>query len=127
VRPVDWPWAIVLCRFSDRPAVPQPPEYYEDLYTRNGTGGVADYWREVTFGRLDLTGSRVFGWLTMNHATSEVGQLVFPGQRGTLVQWGRDAAAAAGIDLTPVPLGPGRAELRRRPRRGRQRRRDRPQ
>jgi hypothetical protein len=101
MRPIDWPWAILLCRFSDLPNVPQPPGYYEDFYTRNGTGGIVDYWREVTFGGLDLTGSRVFGWLTMGHASSEVSQLVFPGQRGTLVQWGRDAAAAAGIDLSP--------------------------
>lgn len=101
MRPTNWPWAIILCRFSDLPNVPQPPEYYRDLYTRNGTGGVADYWREVTFGGLDLTGSQVFGWLDMNHASSEVSQLVFPGQRGTLVQWGRDAATAAGIDLGP--------------------------
>jgi hypothetical protein len=101
MRPVQWPWAILLCRFSDLPAVPQPPEYYQDLYTRNGTGGVADYWREVSFGGLDLSGSQVFGWLTMCHASSEVATLTFPGQRGTLVQWGIDAAAAAGIDLTP--------------------------
>ena len=94
-------WAIILCRFSDRSFEPQPADYYEDLFTRHGAGGQADYWRDVTFGNIDLTGSRVFGWLTMSHASTEVSQLVFPGQRGTLVQWGRDAAAAAGIDLTP--------------------------
>ena len=76
-------------------------DYYEDLYTRHGTGGLADYWRDVSFGNLDLTGSKVFGWLTMNHSSSEVATLTFPGQRGVLVQWGRDAAAAAGIDLSP--------------------------
>ncbi len=101
MRSIDWPWAIILCRFTDRPTVPQPPDYYEDLYTRHGTGGLADYWQDVSFGNLDLTGSKVFGWLTMSHSTSEVATLTFPGQRGVLVQWGRDAAAAAGIDLTP--------------------------
>ena len=39
--PVNWPWAIILCRFSDRPDEPQPPEYYRDLFTRNGAGGAA--------------------------------------------------------------------------------------
>lgn len=101
MRPISFPWAIVLARYSDKPNVPQPPGYYEDFYTRNGTGGVVDYWREVTFGGLDLTGSTVFGWLTMSHSTSELSGMVFPGARSTLVQWGRDAAAAAGIDLTP--------------------------
>jgi hypothetical protein len=101
MKSIQWPWAILLCKFSDRPGEPQPADYYEDLYTRHGTGGLADYWNDVTFGNLDLTGSRVFGWLTMNHTTAEVSQLAFPGQRNVLVQWGRDAAAAAGIDLTP--------------------------
>jgi hypothetical protein len=101
MKSIDWPWAILLCRFSDRPFEPQPADYYADLFARHGTGGQADYWRDVTFGNIDLTGSRVFGWLTMSHASTEVSQLVFPGQRGVLVQWGRDAAAAAGIDLTP--------------------------
>lgn len=101
MRSIDWPWAVLLCRYSDIAAEPQPPNYYEDLYTRNGTGGVADYWNQVTYGRLDLTGSRVFGWLQMTHASSEVSSLTFPGGRVTLAQWGRAAAAASGIDLSP--------------------------
>jgi hypothetical protein len=97
----DWPWAIVLCRFSDLPTEPQPTQYYRDLYTANGTGGVCDYWRTVTCGALDLTRSRVFGWFGMSHASSEVAGLVFPGDRWKLVQWGIDAAHANGVDLTP--------------------------
>src|SRR5205807_7628363 len=54
----------------------------------------------ATDNNLDLSESQVFGWFQMNHASTEVNQLVFPGQRGTLVQWGRDAAAANGVDLT---------------------------
>jgi hypothetical protein len=38
----------VLCRFSDIAAAPQPPQYYIDLYTQNGTGGMYDYWRIVS-------------------------------------------------------------------------------
>jgi len=30
---INWPWAIVLCRFNDVPAVPQNADYYADLYT----------------------------------------------------------------------------------------------
>ena len=65
---INWPWAIILCRFNDVAAIPQPVDYYEDLFTRNGTGGLCDYWRAVTCNALDLTGSRMFGWFTMNHA-----------------------------------------------------------
>jgi hypothetical protein len=96
---INWPWAIVLCRFSDLPVVPQTPDYYRDLYTRNGTGGLCDYWHTVSLNTLDLTGSQVFGWFTMNHASSEVGKLHFPNDRSTLVQWGLDTAAANQVNL----------------------------
>jgi len=98
---INWPWAIVLCRFSDIVSEPQPPQYYSDLYTANGAGGVADYWRAVTCNALDLTGSQVFGWFAMNHPSSDVGTLTFPGDRAKLVQWGIDAARANGVDLGP--------------------------
>jgi hypothetical protein len=96
---INWPWAIILCQFNDIPTVPQPVDYYEDLFTRNGTGGVCDYWRTVSSNRLDLTGSKVFGWFTMSHSSAEVSQLRFPGDRSTLVQWGIDTATANGVNL----------------------------
>ena len=92
-------WAIILCRYRDRPAETRPREFYEDFFTQNGTGGACDYWRAVTLNHFDLTGSRVFGWFQMNHDAAEVNTLAFPGQRGVLVQWGRDAAAANGVSL----------------------------
>ncbi|MFF1680927.1 hypothetical protein ACFVYG_33420 [Streptomyces sp. NPDC058256] len=98
---IDWPWAIILCRFSDVPAVPQPREYYVDLYAQGGAGGLADYWRAVSSNIIDITGSKVFGWLDMNRPSSDVSKLVFPRDRGQLVQWGRDTAAANGVDLSP--------------------------
>src|SRR5712664_1252110 len=98
---INWPWAIILCRFSDIASEPQPPQYYRDLYTVNGGGGIADYWRTVTCNALDLTGSQVFGWFSMNHPSSDVGTLTFPGDRWKLVQWGIDAAHANGVDLSP--------------------------
>jgi hypothetical protein len=45
----------------------------------------------------------VFGWFTMNHASSEVNQLHFPGDRSTLVQWGLDTAVANGVNLAAFP------------------------
>jgi hypothetical protein len=98
---ISWPWAIVLCRFSDIGSEPQSPKYYADLYTANGTGGVADYWRTVTSNALDLTGSRVFGWFAMQHPSSDVAALTFPGDRWKLVQWGIEAAQANGVNLAP--------------------------
>lgn len=100
---IPWPWAIVLCQFNDKPAVPQPSQYYIDLFTQNGMGGVCDYWRAVSCNALDLSSSQVFGWFTMNHSSTEVDDFKhqgrFPGARSILIQWGRDAAIANGVDL----------------------------
>jgi hypothetical protein len=98
---INWPWAIILCRYSDISNVPQQPQYYVDLYTQNGTGGIADYWRTVSSNALDLTGSQVWGWFTMNHTSSEIAGLTFPGDRWKLVQWGIDTAQANGVNLAP--------------------------
>jgi hypothetical protein len=96
---IKWPWAIILCLFNDKPQIPQPADYYADLYTRNGAGGIADYWREVSMNTIDMTDSKVFGWFTMKHASAELQQLVFPGNRSLLVQWGIDTAVANGVNL----------------------------
>jgi hypothetical protein len=63
VSTINWPWAIILCRFNDVPAIPQPVDYYEDLFTRNGTGGLGDYWRAVNLpitvtGKAHITKTR---------------------------------------------------------------------
>jgi hypothetical protein len=97
--PRKFKWAIILCQYSDRPTPTRPREYYVDLFTQNGTGGLCDYWRDVTNNNFDLTDSQVFGWFAMSHATTEVAGLVFPGNRSTLVQWGKDTAAANGVNL----------------------------
>ncbi len=97
---INWPWAIILCTWSDMPVAPQPVSFYQDLYTRNGAGGLCDYWRAVSSNTIDLTGSQVFGWFPMSHASSELVNLHFPGDRATLVQWGKDTANANGVNLT---------------------------
>jgi hypothetical protein len=97
---IDWPWAIILCRFNDMPNETRPRQYYIDFYTQNGLGGVCDYWRTVSCHALDLTRSEVFGWFVMNHASTELNQLHFPGDRNIPWQWGIDAARANGVDLS---------------------------
>jgi hypothetical protein len=62
---------------------------------------MCDYWRAVSCNTLDLTGSRVFGWFTMNHASTELAALTFPGDRYIPVQWGIEAAQANGVNLAP--------------------------
>ena len=100
---IDWPWAIILARLSDVPAVPRPPDWYADLFARDGEGGVCDYWRAVCNNTLDLTGSRVLGWYDTGHTTAEYNSLVtqlWSGSRAPVIQWAVDAARANGADLS---------------------------
>jgi uncharacterized repeat protein (TIGR01451 family) len=51
-------WASILCRFGDSPGVtPQQPAFFENLMEF-----MDRYWQELSYNRIDLTGSDVFGW-----------------------------------------------------------------
>ena len=94
------PFAIILCKFSDQPQESRPPSFYQNCFTEAGagSGGAFDYWRDVSFGKLDLTGSKVFGWYQMpNHATQDLVGLF----RESFVSWGIDTARLHKVDLSP--------------------------
>ena len=58
-------FAVLLAKFSDSGSSEfQPPSYFQDLVTR-GTRGLNDYWSEASLGHIDLDGSEVFGWKTI--------------------------------------------------------------
>lgn len=67
------PWAILLCKFSDDASEPQPRQYYEKLFTQTGSGSLnmVDFFSDASHGQLDLSGSQVFGWLTLDKARSD--------------------------------------------------------
>lgn len=85
------PWAVILCRFKGSTpdaAVEGPVErFYREAFTP-GSGGLVEYWRDVSLGVIDITGSKVFGWVE--------------------VEIPRDKA---GGSPTSVPPGPGRSGL----------------
>ena len=85
------PWAVMLCRFKGerpKPALEQPiADLYRAMF-RPGSGGLVEYWRDVTLGAIDITGSRVFDWVEVEIPRSQAG----------------------GSDVT-VPKGPGRVGL----------------
>jgi hypothetical protein len=100
------PWAVILCKFSDLPNYePHPPSFYREAFTELGAGKGRefDYFRQVSYGALDMTGSKVFGWYTMpNHKTKDLATLKYPNPgRSTLHDWGVEVARAHNIDLKP--------------------------
>jgi len=70
----DWPvqqrpYAIILCKFNDVPDEPLPISRYEAMYA-NSFGGADDFYREVSDGRINIQGTRVYGWYTLPRARS---------------------------------------------------------
>jgi M6 family metalloprotease-like protein len=58
------PWATLLCKFNDLPAEPEPKSYFETKYL-NQSGGLDHYFRQVSNNKLNIAGSKVFGWFTL--------------------------------------------------------------
>jgi hypothetical protein len=71
------PWAVVLCRFKDVPAPSRHISFYTDFFLGSDpppigglrvSAGLFDYWRDVSYGAISLTGSVVRGWYTMQYS-----------------------------------------------------------
>jgi hypothetical protein len=65
------PWSIILCRSSDSGPPPRDAAHYQNLVVNRGTGGLADYWRDVSYQNVNLDGSAVRGWYTVPKTTAE--------------------------------------------------------
>lgn len=61
------PVLVVLCNFSNQTQQPRPVSFFEDMYGAAGAGdlGAFDYWKDVSYGNLDVTGTEVKGWYTL--------------------------------------------------------------
>ena len=100
------PWAILLTKWNDNAAEPKPRAFFEQLFTNAGTGtyNMTDYFDTMSHGFLDLSGSAVFGWFTLDSPqTDYVGNAApGPGQlgRNELLAAARAKAQAGGVDLS---------------------------
>ena len=70
------PWAVILCRFKGSPpdaSLEEPiANFYRGAFTP-GSGGLVEYWRDASLGAIDITGSRVFGWIEIEIPRSKAG------------------------------------------------------
>lgn len=108
------PWAVILCRFQGSPPNPATEEPVEQFYRgafTPGTGGFVEYWRDVSLGVIDITGSRVFGWVEVEIPRDKAGgtpESVPPGPgRSGLINYAINAVKrSAGNDALNGFLGP---------------------
>ncbi len=61
------PWVIVLCNFSNQVFQPNTVSYYEHMFSDAGAGelGLLDYWHDVSYSALSISGTVVKGWYTL--------------------------------------------------------------
>lgn len=67
------PVVVVLCNFKNQTQQPNPPSYYLDMFSDQGSGqlGAFDYWRDVSYGNLSVSGTVVKGWYTLDLTRDE--------------------------------------------------------
>jgi M6 family metalloprotease-like protein len=70
---IQTPWAVLRCKFKDNDSEPYGRQRYDDLFTSSGVGklNMVDFFRDMSHGQLDLSGSRVFGWYTLDMNRSD--------------------------------------------------------
>src|SRR5689334_19643077 len=66
---------VLLCQTSDSPAPTRTPEDFRRLLFRAGTGGLADYWHDISYGNFNNIGSEVFGWYRLTQTTAQFSAL----------------------------------------------------
>lgn len=98
------PIAFLLVKFQGSNAEPITTAYAEQMFTATGRGtmNVVDWFDDNTHGQIDMTGNAVFGWLGLAETVVSYQTKRTSGTygRSKIVELGRAAAAAAGIDLT---------------------------
>lgn len=74
------PWVTLLCQFAGNTNEPHDVAWFEGLV--GGSGLLDEYWREVSFGQMDLQGSAVSDWVALPKSQSQYfpsEQSIFPG------------------------------------------------
>jgi hypothetical protein len=93
-------FAVILCRYKDDDPDPALEgaikEFFEAAFT-SGSGGLVEYWRDVTFGALDISASQVIDWVELDITRAE-GGLGSGVSRVQTVQKAMEAAQRKGID-----------------------------
>jgi M6 family metalloprotease-like protein len=64
------PYVTILCKFSDITSVRQTVAKYRAWTTGTSYPGLDHYWRQVSYNKMNVTGSKVVGWYTLPHPMS---------------------------------------------------------
>ena len=90
------PFAVILCNFNDIPALSLPESFFTNVISP-GPGSLFDYWQKMSYGAMDLSGSKLFGPWTMQYSyfvNSTQG-------RDAWISEAKRLAGINGVDLSP--------------------------
>jgi N-acetylneuraminic acid mutarotase len=65
VRTGSYPFVTILCKFSDIAAEPRSIATYTQWTAGTSYPGLDQYWRELSYNQMNVTGSQVVGWYTL--------------------------------------------------------------
>jgi hypothetical protein len=94
------PFLVIPCKFADIDYEPQPPSYYR-LLLLGPSPSLDDYWREASYGAIDLEGSRVLEWRSLPKRSDDYYAPDFSPRLGDLAT---DCMQTALADITAHPL-----------------------
>jgi hypothetical protein len=87
------PWAIILCRFKGLPEDPAIEKLFREIFTV-GSGGLIEYWHDASLGSIDISASKVFGWVELDVERKDASPL----GREALINSAISAAQRIGLD-----------------------------
>lgn len=87
-------WVTLACKFSDIATEQKTVAFFQDQYGIS-PGQLGHYWQEVSYGKIDLTGSTAHGWFTLPQPRSHYIKTVDGEDDADLDRLFEDCAAAA--------------------------------
>lgn len=82
-------WVTLMCKFNDITTEQKPQSFFQAQYA-NTPGLLDHYWRDVSYNKVNLTGSAAYGWFTLPQPRS-----YYVGSSANLDQLFDDCTAAA--------------------------------
>ena len=99
------PFAFVLVRFKNTSEEPLSVAAATQMFTVSGRGtmNVTDWFDDNSHGTVDMTGNAVFGWFALSETLADYNAKRVNGTyvRSKIIDLGRAAASAAGVNLSP--------------------------
>jgi hypothetical protein len=87
-------WVTLMCKFSDAVEEQKDLAFFQSQYGE-GVGQLGHYWREVSYNKINLTGSTAHGWYTLPSPRSTYVTTVDGKDKANLNKLFADCASAA--------------------------------